>query len=106
MKKKSYKDFGYRGLGTSDIACLIAVGCGDNGIKTEIIHFGGDGLYRAYYVTEKDVEIGSHYKKVAEFDYWMRIYDDEELVFSSKAGKHIDIYRAGDFGIIIHEYDM
>lgn len=98
---KTYKDFKPINIGGSDIATLILVGCrGREGLKTEQLHFGGDGNYRAYFVTETEVEIGCHYKKVATFNYWLRIYDDDGLTFRVSA-KEINIYRAGDYGCII-----
>ena len=95
---KSYKDFEKIDIGSSDIANLILVGCGDDGIKCIPLHFGGDDDYRAYFCPEK-VEIGAHYEKVAEFKHWMKIYDDEELTFSKRGD--FNVYRAGEYGCII-----
>lgn len=94
-------------LGGSDIACLIAVGCvSDDEFQnsTDVlrclpIHFGGDGFYQAYLVDE-NAEIGSHYEIVARFGSWLRIYDDNQLVFNHNA-KMFEIYRAGNYGMII-----
>ena len=98
---KNYKDFEQEYIGESDIATLILVGCrGEEGLKTEQLHFGEDGCYRAYIITEPDVVIGSHYKKAATFNHWLKIYDDDEKTFEKHA-KEINIYRAGDFGCII-----
>ena len=98
---KTYKDFEQRYIGGSNIAALILVGCrGEEGLKTEQLHFGEDGSYKAYIVTETDVEIGSHYNKVATFNHWLKIYDDDELTYRINA-KEINIYRAGEFGCII-----
>jgi hypothetical protein len=95
----SYKDFGKTYIGDSDIAALT--------IRTvEGVYdlcFGGDNSYYAY-VCEGDVEIGEHYKKVFSGDTWIKIYDDQGLTFNRYAGygKTIDIYRAGEYGCIIH----
>lgn len=98
---KTYKDFEQKIIGGSDIATLILVGCrGEEGLKTEQLHFGEDGIYRAYIVTDHEAEIGSHYKKVATFNHWLKIYDDYEKTFDQRA-KEINIYRVGDFGCII-----
>lgn len=98
---KTYKDFEQKCIGGSDIATLILVGCrGEEGLKTEQLRFGGDGNYSAYIVTEPDVEIGSHYTKVATYTHWLKIYDDDGLAFRVDA-KEINIYRAGGFGCII-----
>ena len=99
-KMKNYKEFEQESIGYSDIATLILVGCDENGLKTEQLSFGGDGRYGAYIVTEPDVEIGSHYNKVATFNHWLKIYDDEGLTYRVDA-KEINIYRAGEFGCII-----
>lgn len=97
---KNYKEFEQQFIGDSDIATLILVGCrGEEGLKTEQLHFSEDGNYRAY-IVDADTEIGNHYKKVATFNHWLKIYDDEGLTYSVMADE-INIYRAGDFGCII-----
>jgi len=97
---KNYKEFEQQFIGSSEIATLILVGCrGEEGIKTEQLHFGEDGNYKAY-IVDANTEIGSHYRKVATFNYWLKIYDDEGLTYRINA-KKINIYRAGEFGCII-----
>lgn len=98
---KSYKEFEKRYIGTSDIATLILVGCGENGLNLQELHFGEDNSYQAYICTENNVEIGEHYKKVSEFSHWLKIYDDEEKVIEFNADK-ITVYRAAMMGCIIH----
>lgn len=102
---KNYKDFEKEYIGSSDIASLILVGIGENeiGLDLKELHFGGDGSYKAYIVDQKDVEIGSHYQKVAEFTHWLKIYDDIELVKRFRAD-HIIVYRAKEMGCIIQTY--
>lgn len=96
---KSYKDCPIVSLGYSDIAALIAVGCG---LKLDEIHYGGDDFYEAYLVTDEDIEIGSHYQKVFECESWLKIYDDDTCVFKSDFQyNRFEIYRAGNFGTII-----
>lgn len=68
--------------------------------RTSFCFFGEDGSYRAYMVTGADVEIGSHYEKVAAFKGWLRIYDDDGKTFEKSAAE-INVYRSGDFGCII-----
>lgn len=97
---KNYKEFERTYIGSSDIASLILVGCRNNeGLKTATLDFGEDGDYRAY-VIDSEVKIGSHYRKVATFNHWLKIYDDDKLTLRFDA-KEINIYRAGDFGCII-----
>lgn len=98
---KTYKDFEKEYIGSSDIASLILAGCGKHGLELKELHFGQDASYLAYIVNENDVEIGNHYHKVAEFESWLKIYDDEELVDKYKADKII-VYRAAEMGCIIH----
>lgn len=97
---KTYKDFTKEYIGSSDIASLILVGCDSNGLNVKELHFGGDGSYDAYVIDDNVKEVPDHYYKVAEFDSWLKIYDDEGLV-SKFNGKKIIVYRAADFGCII-----
>jgi hypothetical protein len=97
---KNYKEFEQVIIGESDIAVLALVGCrGEEGLVTELLYFGEDGIYRAYLVDE-EAEIGKHYTLKATFNHWLKIYDDDELAFKVYA-KEIRIYRAGDFGCVI-----
>lgn len=96
---KNYKDFEKQYIGSSDIASLILAGCNENGLSLKELHFGQDASYSAY-IVEGEAEIGSHYHKVAEFESWLKIYDDDELVKSFR-GKKITVYRAAEMGCII-----
>ena len=97
---KTYKNFEKQYIGSSDIASLILAGYKDGeGFVTIPLHFGQDGSYSAYNA-EGEAEIGRHYHKVAEFDTWLKVYDDEELVKRFNAGKII-VYRAAEMGCII-----
>lgn len=102
-------------LGASDIATLIAVGCKDSEelskervdnpnadfLKVYPIHFGDsivywqDNLfYDAYVVTDPKVAIPDGYKKTCTFSSWLKIYDDDGLVFKSNPKfKEIEIYE-------------
>lgn len=93
--KRSYKEFDRVFLGFSDIAGLVARGY-DN---LQVIRFGGDGSYHAYLC--EDAEIGDHYSKVFECETWLKIYDDREKTLEVY-GKVIEIWRAGDYGMIIN----
>lgn len=99
---KNYKEFekDYN-IGSSDYAALTMTGFRKNvGVISQILKFGQDDTYSAYIVYGKDVEIGKHYEKVAEFDSWLKIYDDNGLTTEYTAEKII-IYRAGEMGCII-----
>jgi hypothetical protein len=100
---KSYKDFRQITIGDSDIASLVLVGCKQNqGAVSEMLNFGEDGLYKAYYVDEP-CEMGEHYKLISSFESWLKIYDDSELTFHEYGD--FNIYRAGEFGCIIEKVE-
>ena len=96
---KMYKNYETKFIGESDIAALILVGMGKQGVCSIPLPFGEDGSYRAY-ITDENAEIGSHYRKVAEFSSWLKIYDDDGLSARYDADQ-ITVYRAGLKGYII-----
>lgn len=98
--KTSYKDFYKIYLGESDIASIVLVGCQpQGGAKADLLYFGQDGFYKAYFVTE-DIPIPEHYEKAFEFRSWLAIYDDNNYSGCVKADK-IEVYRTGEFGCVI-----
>ena len=103
---KTDKDFETVYIGGSDSASFILMGIKNNR-TLEFLSFGEDGEYYAYLIHRKEnkpVEIGEHYKKVATFTNWLKIYDDHESTLEIK-GKVINVYRAGEFGCIIEVID-
>lgn len=100
---KTYKDFLRIFIGESDISTLIMVGMKDRNLHLQPLYFGSDGRYTAYIVTEP-IEIPSYYEKIATFDTWLKIYDDETCIFQTQA-KVINVYRAGELGCIIEVID-
>lgn len=90
-------------LGFSDCASLIAVGCDEKGVISEVIDFGEDSDYYAKILGDDD-KVPDGYKKVWECSYWLSIYDDKTLRFSQRA-KKFEIYRSGDISIIIKKYN-
>lgn len=86
-------------LGYSDIASLIA----RTPTKLVEISFGGDNDYTAWVVKDEESKIPSHYTKVFEDAdaFWLDIYDDRERTFNEFC-HGCAIYRAGDYGILIH----
>ena len=96
---KSYKDFEKEYIGSSDIASLILAGSSPNGLKLHDLHFGIDASYQAY-IVNGECEIGEHYELEAEFNIWLKIYDDDRLVKRFNADI-IRVYRAGMQGCII-----
>jgi len=93
--KKNYKEFEKVYLGYSDIAGIVARSYD----RVEIVRFGSDGSYKAYLC--ENAEIGDHYKKVFEANDWVWFYDDHEKRLEV-VGKTIEIWRSGEFGIIIN----
>lgn len=100
---KSYKEYEKQYIGNSDIASLILAGSSPNGMKLYDLHFGIDDSYQAYIVDDKAV-IGEHYHLEAEFNIWLKIYDDDSLVKRFNADI-IRVYRAGMQGCIIQLID-
>ena len=99
---KTYKDFDKRYIGSSDIASLTV----RSGRDVSVLNFLSDGSYSAYEVIGNDVEIGSHYNKVFSGSTWLSIYDDSDMTYKARHdGMTVDIYRAGDFGCIIHWHE-
>lgn len=97
---KTYKNYPKNYIGSSDIASLVMAGYRKNqGLCLEALHFGGDGSYYAY-IVDADAIIGDHYKKIADFNAWLKIYDDDELTACYKA-ESIIVYRAREHGCII-----
>lgn len=98
---KHYKDFDKICIGGSDAARLIA----DSPSNIGRIRFVEDGAYSAYECFG-DVAIGSHYTKVFSCTHWLAIYDDGGLAYKKHemdtGYHHVDIYRSGDYGCIIH----
>ena len=99
---KRSKEFEKYCLGVSDVASLTLLGCGDDGVESKVLHFGGDGAYYAY-ICPKDVEIGTHYEKAASFRSWLKVYDDYGLRFFRHG--NFSVYPVGDFECIIAEED-
>ena len=98
---KTYKDFNKVYIGESDMAKLVLVGVSHESgdVEASILTFGGDSDYSAY-VIDENVTVPDHYHMVKDFDNWMTVYDDQSLTMKIRA-KHIEVYRAGDYGCII-----
>ena len=85
------------GIGASDVATLIL----RSGSQVELLHFGEDNSYEAWYIDDPNVEIPSHYSLVSTTKYWLKIYDDVEMTFHEYGD--FEIYRAGEMGCIIRK---
>lgn len=91
-------------LGISDIGnIIISAPIIGNEDYVATLHFTEDGSYKAY-LLEKDMQVPEHYRKVMDITSWIKIYDDDGIVFEARCSK-IEIYRAGTFGVIIKMCD-
>ena len=86
-------------IGTTEYDSIILVGPQNNKIAAEVLNFSGSGNFTAILVEDNE-EVGSNYKLVAEFNSWLKIYDDNQLVWEIWASK-IKIYRADSVGCVI-----
>ena len=100
-RTKDHHEYEKTYIGTSDIAALIFAGVSTDNwkLKCEYVKFSGDSSYEAY-IVDTIAEIPEHYKEVATFQNWMRIYDDSGIV-ASFSGASITVYRSGGYGCII-----
>lgn len=98
---RDHHEYNKISIGSSDVAALILVGFSskEKGLKSSILKFGEDNSYRAY-IVDGECEIPTHYILEAEFNSWMKIYDDEGLTYDTNADI-IRVYRAGGMGVII-----
>jgi len=79
-------------IGSSDVAALILVGCTkDVGLTTHILKFSCDDAYDAKIAGNKDT-IPEGYNLEATFNYWVKIYDDCEMVCCFDA-ETIEVYQ-------------
>ena len=66
------------------------------------LQMGEDGDYKAYIVENRTVkDIPIHYQPRITMRGWMWVYDDEGCVLRAEAD-YIQIYRAGNRGILIN----
>lgn len=104
---KSYKSCPRIYLGTSDIASLVMSGFDKSvGHRVDVLSFALDSSYSGYLAIDYSsslTQIPDHYHLKASYDHWLVIYDDDGKIFDfCSDGCHIDVYRAGDMGCLIH----
>ena len=100
---KNYKDYPLIYLGMSDIASLVLVYFDnvDYEVQSRILPMGSDGAYRGR-VVYNDVEIPSHYTKQFSINAsWIKIYDDDSLVWIGKGDVIYEFYTAGERTLLI-----
>ena len=101
---KNYRDYPLIGFGMSDIASLVLVYFDNVDYETQsrILPMGSDGAYRGR-VVYIDVEIPSHYTKQFSINAsWVKIYDDDSLVWIGKGNAIYEFYTAGDRTLLIN----
>ena len=101
--KKNYKDYQLRDFGYSDVGALVIV-CFDNveyEMQSSFLNMGSDGSYRGR-VVYNDVDIPSHYTKQITINAsWVKIYDDDSLVWIGKGDAIYEFYTAGERTLLI-----
>ena len=101
---KSYKDYLLIYLGRSDMASLVLVYFDnvDYEVQSSILHMGSDGAYRGR-IVYNDVEIPAHYTKQFSINAsWVKIYDDDSLVWIGKGDAIYEFYTAGERTLLIN----
>ena len=101
---KYYKDYPLIYLGMSDMDSLVLVYFDnvDYEVQSKILPMGSDGAYRAR-VVYNDVEIPAHYTKQFSINAsWVKIYDDDSLVWIGRKGAIYEFYTAGDRTLLIN----
>lgn len=87
-------------LGYTDIGAILFAGIGDdNNLCSTYIIVGGDGEFTGLLTTNK-AEIPPTYDYMFTSYYWLKIYDDDSLVFS-KYATTIEVYQNANLNIII-----
>lgn len=87
-------------LGYTDIGAILFAGIDDdNNLCSTYISVGGDGEFTGLLTTNK-AEIPPNYDYILTSWYWLKIYDDDSLVFS-KYATTIEVYQNVDLSIII-----
>ena len=101
---KSYRDYPLIYLGMSDMASLVLVYFDnvDYEVQSRILPMGSDGSYRGR-VVYNDVEIPSHYTKQFSINAsWIKIYDDDSLVWIGRKQAIYEFYTAGERTLLIN----
>lgn len=87
-------------LGCTDIGAILFAGIDDdNNLCSTYISVGGDGEFTGLLTTSK-AEIPPTYDHMFTSYYWLKIYDDNSLIFS-KYATTIEVYQNVDLSIII-----
>ena len=87
-------------LGCTDIGAILFAGIDDdNNLCSTYVSVGSDGEFTGLLTTNK-AEIPPNYDYILTSWYWLKIYDDDSLVFSQYATT-IEVYQNANLNIII-----
>lgn len=87
-------------LGCTDIGAILFAGIDDdNNLCSTYISVGGDGEFTGLLTTSK-AEIPPTYDHMFTSYYWLKIYDNDSLVFN-KYATTIEVYQNANLNIII-----
>ena len=101
---KNYRDYPLIGLGMSDMASLVLVYFDnvDFEVQSRILPMGSDRAYKGR-IVYNDVEIPSHYTKQFSINAsWVKIYDEDSLVWIGKGDAIYEFYTAGERTLLIN----
>ena len=100
---KSYRDYPLIVFGTSNIASLVLVYFDhvDFEVQSRILPMESDRAYKGR-VVYNDVDIPAHYTKQFSINArWVKIYDDDSLVWMGKGDAIYEFYTAGERTLLI-----
>lgn len=87
-------------LGCTDIGAILFAGIDDdNNLCSTYVSVGGDGEFTGLLTTNK-AEIPPTYDYMFTSRYWLKIYDNDSLVFN-KYATTIEVYQNANLNIII-----
>lgn len=87
-------------LGCTDIGAILFTGIDDdNNLCSTYVSVGGDGEFTGLLTTNK-AEIPPTYDHMFTSRYWLKIYDNDSLVFN-KYATTIEVYQNANLNIII-----
>lgn len=94
MKKE--KDFELKG----DKVGYLVISFPNN---VDVIDMGETESYKCHIIFDNERKIPECYVKCASGRTWCKLYDDTGAVVVVH-GENVDIYRAGENGVIVHSY--
>ena len=97
---KSYKEYKTQNIGLSvTLESLLLLGCQNGIVVPQLLPFNTNDRFSAY-VVDEEAEIDSSFHVAADFDEWLRIYDNDALANYYEADRII-VYRDSENECII-----